>query len=151
MFVLCALPGSGVQQTGCSCLGNSLASHWQVSCGISPLSVQGNTSDYYHPDNSCLDSVLATGQGLPISLAVLHAEVATRAGLSVQPVNLPGHVINRARVRLSPAADASGMTSEGAHGHSTESGPGADDSAEDGYVYVDVFEGGQLIDELGVR
>lgn len=119
--------------------------------------IQGNRGNYYHQNNSCLDSVLATGQGLPISLAVLHAEVATQAGLAVQPVNLPGHVINRARIntRATRAAGDSSLRSGQLPGNSSVSDQGDGDDGDDdddvSYVYVDVFEGGQLIDEVGVR
>ena len=111
-----------------------------------PPSLQGNRSNYYHQNNSCLDSVLATGQGLPISLAVLHAAIGTRAGLDIVPVNLPGHVINRARVAMEAgpaAADSPG---------GSRSPTGSDSMWDsDSFIYIDVFEGGLILDDLGLR
>lgn len=61
--------------------------------------MQGNTADYYNVANCCLDSVLATRRGLPITIAVLHKAVGNAAGMSsLQLLNMPGHVINAAQL-----------------------------------------------------
>ncbi len=48
------------------------------------LPSQGNTQDYSHPANSILPAVLHTGQGLPITLCIIHAAVGRRVGLNIQ-------------------------------------------------------------------
>ena len=56
----------------------------------------GNARDYHDPRNSYLNEVLARRTGLPITLSVITAAVATRAGLHVVGVGLPGHFIVKA-------------------------------------------------------
>jgi regulator of sirC expression with transglutaminase-like and TPR domain len=51
----------------------------------------GNVNNYYDPDNSCLNVVLRTRRGIPISLAVLWLELAQGLGLKARGVNFPGH------------------------------------------------------------
>jgi regulator of sirC expression with transglutaminase-like and TPR domain len=53
----------------------------------------GNTSDYGDPRNSMLDQVLERRAGLPITLSVVYAEVARRAGIAIAGVGLPGHFV----------------------------------------------------------
>ncbi len=53
----------------------------------------GNKDDYYNPRNSCLNHVLETKLGIPISLSVLAIEVARRAGRTLEGVGLPGHFV----------------------------------------------------------
>lgn len=53
----------------------------------------GNRQDYYHPDNSMLDLVLARRRGLPILLSVVYIEVARRASIPLAGVGLPGHFV----------------------------------------------------------
>ena len=57
--------------------------------------LQGDSDNYYDPSNSLLPFVLASGKGIPISLAVLHAAVGRRAGLPVQFVGMPMHFMNK--------------------------------------------------------
>lgn len=57
---------------------------------------EGDLRDYYDPRNSYLNEVLIRRTGLPISLSLLAVGVATRAGLTVQGVGLPGHFIAKA-------------------------------------------------------
>eukprot|EP00775_Hariotina_reticulata_P007886 gene7886-8082_t len=52
---------------------------------------EGNTEDYYHPDNSCINRVLETKKGIPISLSIVYMEVAALVGLPMGGVNLPAH------------------------------------------------------------
>jgi regulator of sirC expression with transglutaminase-like and TPR domain len=59
----------------------------------------GNARDYYDPDNSYLHRVIETRRGIPISLAVLFAELARHVGLDVDGVAFPGHFLLRANLR----------------------------------------------------
>jgi regulator of sirC expression with transglutaminase-like and TPR domain len=56
---------------------------------------RGNQEDYYNPDNSCLNRVLETKRGIPITLSVVYMEVARRLAKSVKGIGLPGHFIVR--------------------------------------------------------
>ncbi len=56
---------------------------------------RGNTEDYYDPANSCLNRVLETRVGIPITLSVIYIEVARRLAKNVSGVGLPGHFIVR--------------------------------------------------------
>jgi len=80
-----------------------------------------------------MDSVLAQRGGLPITMAILHRAVGRRAGLGIELVNMPGHVINR--VQVTPGS-----------GGGSSSGAGANTQS----VYVDVFYG-KVLDEAGLR
>jgi regulator of sirC expression with transglutaminase-like and TPR domain len=57
--------------------------------------LRGNTDDYYNPDNSCLNRVLETGLGIPITLSVIYIEVARRLAKPLSGVGLPGHFLVR--------------------------------------------------------
>lgn len=57
------------------------------------MELQGNEADYYNPDNSYLPCVLETRMGIPITLALLYADVAGRLGFNVEGVNAPGHFL----------------------------------------------------------
>ena len=54
---------------------------------------EGNTEDYYDPENSFLNRVMVRKRGIPITLSVIYMEVARRAGLEVQGVGFPGHFL----------------------------------------------------------
>lgn len=56
---------------------------------------RGNEEDYYNPANSCLNEVIASRCGIPISLAVLYLSIADRLEFPVQGVGLPGHFLVR--------------------------------------------------------
>jgi regulator of sirC expression with transglutaminase-like and TPR domain len=58
------------------------------SCGLA-----GNEQDYYSPDNSFLNRVLETGQGIPITLSVVYIEVGQRLGLPLWGVGIPRHFV----------------------------------------------------------
>jgi regulator of sirC expression with transglutaminase-like and TPR domain len=58
----------------------------------------GNRSAYHDWRNSCLDRVIATRAGIPISLSVLMIEVARRLGVGVVGVGMPAHFIVRSQV-----------------------------------------------------
>jgi regulator of sirC expression with transglutaminase-like and TPR domain len=62
------------------------------------LGFAGNAQDYYEPDNSYLHRVLETRRGIPITLAVLFAELARPSGLDVEGVAFPGHFLIRANL-----------------------------------------------------
>src|SRR5262249_55672529 len=53
----------------------------------------GNQTDYYNPLNSCLNEVLASKTGIPITLSVIYLEVARRLGAPVFGIGLPGHFL----------------------------------------------------------
>ena len=54
---------------------------------------QGNSSDYYNPDNSYFNRVLETRTGIPITLSLLFIEVGRRIGIRVHGVGMPGHFL----------------------------------------------------------
>ena len=55
----------------------------------------GNRRAYYDWRNSCLDWVIATRTGIPISLSVLMIEVARRCGVELYGVGMPAHFLVR--------------------------------------------------------
>lgn len=57
------------------------------------LGFAGNTDDYYAPANSYLPTVVATRQGIPITLSLVYKYVAGELGLRVHGVNAPGHFL----------------------------------------------------------
>jgi hypothetical protein len=77
---------------------------------------QGESRDYYRASNSLLPCVLIDKKGIPISLAVVHAAVGRRAGLPIDCIGMPMHLINRMLM------------------------PGSDEEC-----FIDVFRGGQLL------
>lgn len=66
----------------------TLSQYLFVDCGF-----DGDTEDYYQPDNSYLNKVLERKKGLPISLSVLAVLVSKRVGLPIVGVGLPCHFI----------------------------------------------------------
>jgi regulator of sirC expression with transglutaminase-like and TPR domain len=58
----------------------------------------GNANDYYDPANSYLHKVLHTRRGIPITLALLYAELAAQIGLTAQGVSFPGHFLVKLRM-----------------------------------------------------
>jgi regulator of sirC expression with transglutaminase-like and TPR domain len=57
------------------------------------LEFTGNVDDFYNPANCYLPSVLATRQGIPITLALVYKYVAAELGLRAHGVNAPGHFL----------------------------------------------------------
>jgi regulator of sirC expression with transglutaminase-like and TPR domain len=53
----------------------------------------GNTRAYYDWRNSCLDRVIETRTGIPISLSILMIEVARRLGVELVGVGMPAHFL----------------------------------------------------------
>jgi regulator of sirC expression with transglutaminase-like and TPR domain len=62
------------------------------------LGFGGNVNDYYDPRNSYLHAVLETRRGIPITLALLYAELASHAGLTARGINFPGHFLVKLRM-----------------------------------------------------
>lgn len=56
---------------------------------------QGNTDDYFNPNNSYLPRVLQTRRGIPVTLTLLYKGVAEPLGLQVEGINAPGHFLAR--------------------------------------------------------
>jgi regulator of sirC expression with transglutaminase-like and TPR domain len=65
----------------------------------------GNRTAYYDWHNSCLDRVIATGTGIPISLSVLMIEVARRVGVDLVGVGMPAHFLVRSASDPEPFFD----------------------------------------------
>ncbi len=59
------------------------------------LGFRGNTGDYYDPLNSCLNEVLTTRTGIPITLSIVYIEITRRLAKPVYGVGLPGHFLVR--------------------------------------------------------
>jgi regulator of sirC expression with transglutaminase-like and TPR domain len=55
----------------------------------------GNDVQYEDPRNSFLNEVLDRRMGIPVTLALVYMEVARRAGIAVEGINLPGHFLVR--------------------------------------------------------
>jgi regulator of sirC expression with transglutaminase-like and TPR domain len=55
----------------------------------------GNRTQYYDPDNSYINRVIETRQGIPISLSALYVFVGKRLGLPLSGVGMPGHFLVR--------------------------------------------------------
>jgi regulator of sirC expression with transglutaminase-like and TPR domain len=62
------------------------------------LGFAGNVNHYEDPRNSYLHEVLRTRRGIPITLALLYVELATRAGLVAHGVSFPGHFLVKLRL-----------------------------------------------------
>lgn len=77
----------------------------------------GSRDDFSNKSNSYLNEVIDDREGLPITLAVLHIELAGRLGLDVAGIPLPGRFVTQLRLPGHP----------------------------DGGPYIDVFEGGRLL------
>jgi regulator of sirC expression with transglutaminase-like and TPR domain len=59
----------------------------------------GNDVQYEDPRNSFLNEVLDRRTGIPVTLALVYMEVARRAGIAVEGVNMPGHFLVRCPAR----------------------------------------------------
>ena len=55
----------------------------------------GNKDAYYDWRNSCLDRVMETRTGIPISLSILMIEVGRRVGVKLVGVGMPAHFLVR--------------------------------------------------------
>lgn len=59
------------------------------------LGFRGDEEDYYNPANCCLNRVLETRRGMPITLSIVYMEIARRLAKQVSGVGLPGHFVVR--------------------------------------------------------
>jgi regulator of sirC expression with transglutaminase-like and TPR domain len=59
----------------------------------------GNDVQYEDPRNSFLNEVLDRRTGIPVTLALVYMEVARRAGIVVEGINMPGHFLVRCPAR----------------------------------------------------
>lgn len=57
------------------------------------LGFAGNAGDYYNPLNSCLNAVISSRTGIPITLSLIYMEVARRLAKPVYGIGLPGHFL----------------------------------------------------------
>jgi regulator of sirC expression with transglutaminase-like and TPR domain len=53
----------------------------------------GDRHDYHRWQNSCVDHVVTTRRGMPITLAVVGIEVGRRLGVGLVGVGMPGHFL----------------------------------------------------------
>ena len=53
----------------------------------------GNREEYYDPDNSYMNRVIDTRQGIPISLSALYVFVGNRLDLPLAGIGMPGHFL----------------------------------------------------------
>lgn len=56
----------------------------------------GNDEDFYDPNNSFMDQVIARRQGIPITLALLYIHIGKAIGLEVRGLGFPGHFLVKA-------------------------------------------------------
>ena len=89
------------------------------------LGFAGDEQQYDDIRNMLLNEVIDRRSGIPVTLAILHVEVCQRAGLDVQPIGLPGHVVTRLTLPEGAPAEAA--------------------------CYIDVFRGGRLLTEEECR
>jgi regulator of sirC expression with transglutaminase-like and TPR domain len=62
------------------------------------LGFAGNVNDFHDPRNSYLPEVLNTRRGIPITLALLYAEIAGQVGLDASGISFPGHFLVKLRM-----------------------------------------------------
>ena len=60
------------------------------------LRFSGNIKNYYDHNNSFINEVLNRRQGIPITLAIVYMEIASRLGIDVAGIGMPGHFLVRA-------------------------------------------------------
>jgi regulator of sirC expression with transglutaminase-like and TPR domain len=53
----------------------------------------GNSKDYHSPLNSCINTVVQTRKGNPLSLCVLYSIIAQSLDMPIYGVNLPNHFV----------------------------------------------------------
>ena len=63
---------------------------------FSELRFSGNAKNYYDHKNSFINEVLNRRQGIPITLAIVYMEIASRLGIDVAGIGMPGHFLVRA-------------------------------------------------------
>ena len=65
----------------------------QVVGGLRQNGFRGDRDTYYRIENSCIDEVLKSKKGIPITLAVVCIEVSRRNGGSAHGINFPQHFL----------------------------------------------------------
>lgn len=55
--------------------------------------LRGDDVRYYDPDNTCINRVIDRKRGNPITLSVIYLLVASRLGLPIYGVGMPGHFV----------------------------------------------------------
>jgi regulator of sirC expression with transglutaminase-like and TPR domain len=55
--------------------------------------LRGDSETYDDSSNSFVHQVVERGRGIPLSLAVIGSEVASRRGLTMNVIGMPGHVL----------------------------------------------------------
>ena len=60
------------------------------------LRFSGNVKNYYDHKNSFINEVLNRRHGIPITLAIVYMEIASRLGIDVAGIGMPGHFLVRA-------------------------------------------------------
>lgn len=63
----------------------------------------GNRESFYSPRNSLLHKVLQTGQGIPITLSLILAAVAGRAGMRIELIESPKRFLTRFLITEGPS------------------------------------------------
>ncbi len=53
----------------------------------------GNNTDFHHPNNSFINTVLESKRGNPLSLSIIYTIIAQKLGMPIYGVNLPQHFI----------------------------------------------------------
>ena len=64
---------------------------------------EGNSMDYYGPQNSDLAWVLENEQGNPLALASVYILLGHRLGIEIGACNYPGHFLARAELETGPS------------------------------------------------
>lgn len=59
------------------------------------LGFGGNDGDYYNAHNSCLNYLLESRRGIPITMCILYMELGRRLGVNVEGIGAPGHFLVR--------------------------------------------------------
>ncbi len=77
------LPGAGPDETH-----DEILEFLYLDCGYS-----GNVLNYYDARNSFLNEVIERQLGIPITLSIMHLEVARRLGLAMWGVGMPMHFV----------------------------------------------------------
>ena len=53
----------------------------------------GSRTDYYNQSNSYLNEVIDDREGIPITLSIIYIELASRIGIKINGLGLPGHFV----------------------------------------------------------
>jgi regulator of sirC expression with transglutaminase-like and TPR domain len=84
------LAGLGIEHLPAFGQARALGEYLYVTAGF-----RGNAEHYHEPENSFINVVLDRKLGIPITLAIVYLEVATRLGVRARGVGFPGHFLIR--------------------------------------------------------